>query len=178
MGKKNCTYSVHIIGGHILEVRGDEPLTEKSAFKYENFYAELRNLFQPGTTSTSKQILMNCYMKRQLEYHSCVKSIFYDVEKKGKENNSLVYYLDDNNEYQMFNIIKINQNGTYTCNPQGRYIYKCDLVKNLNWEQVGVFKVGPYSDEEVILRKEQIHGKVLKVLDFFITCPLNILREQ
>ena len=99
-GKCNCSYSIHIIACHILQIRGDEPLTEKSAFKYENFYSELRNLFQPGTISPSKQILQNCYMKRQLEPHNCEKSIFFDIEKDGKENNSLVYYLDDDNEYQ------------------------------------------------------------------------------
>ena len=177
-GERNCSYSVHTFASHILKIRGSEPLTELSAFKFENFYSELRNLFQPGTTSTSKQILRNCYMKRQMENHNCKKSIYYDIEKNGKENNSMVYYMDDNNEYQFLNIKKINSDGTLTCNPQGRYIYKCDLLRELKWEQVGVFKVGPYSNEQVVIPREKIEGKILKVQDFFLTCPKNVLREQ
>lgn len=177
-GKNNCTYSVHTIAGHIFQIRGDEPLTEKSAFKYENFYAELRNLFQPGTISPSKQILKNCYMKRKLEKHVCKRKNFFDVEKNGKENNSLIYYLDEQKKYQFFNIIKMNNNGTVTCNPQGRYPFKSDLLPNLSWEKIGVFKVGPHSDDEIIVPISKIQGKVLRVQEYFLTCPNNVLREQ
>lgn len=177
-GKKNCTYSVHLIASHLLQIRGNQPLTERSAFKFENFYSEMKNLFQPGTTSTTKQIMTNCFMKRKIENHNCVKSIKYDVEKKGKENNSIIYYMDENNVFKFYNIIKVNPDGTFLCNPQGRYNFVSDIAKELDWEKVGVFKVGPYSDEEVIIPKEKIEGKVLRVLDFFITCPNNVLREQ
>ena len=177
-GPKNCTYSIHVFCSHVLQIRGDEPLPEKSAFKFENFYSEIRNLFQPGTISTTKQILSNCYMKRELENHNCKKPIFFDVEKKGKENNSLIYYFDESNQYRFFKIIKVNDNGTVTCNPQGRHLYTNDIVKDLKWEKVGVFKVGPYSNEEIILPLEKIEGKVLKVKNLLITCTNSILREQ
>ena len=177
-GKKNCTYSIHMILSHILEIRGDKPMTDKSAFKYENFYSEIRNLFQPGTISPSKQILSNCYMKRLMENHTCERNFFFDTKKKGKEDNSSVYFIDENNEYQFFNIIKINDNETFTCNPQGKFVYKSDIVKDINWERVGVFKVGPYSEEKVTIPRKKIKGKVLRVSDFLITCPNNVLREQ
>ena len=177
-GKSNCTYSIHLIAAHALKIRGEEPLTCKSAFLYENFYAELRNLFQPGTLSPSKQILQNCYMKRCLDYHVCEKSIFFDVEKNGRENNSLIYYIDDDNTYQFFRIIGKKNDNKFICNPQGRYVYKCDIMKDLDWSKVGVFKVGPYSNEKIVIDRSQIEGKVIKVMDFFITCPNNILREQ
>ena len=177
-GPKNCTYSIHIVANHFLEIRGNKPLTSKSAFKYENFYSEMRTLFQPGTISISKQILKNCYMKRQLENHSCLKSIFYDIEKTGKENNSIVYTINDNNNYQFYNIIeKIDQNH-FLCNPQGKFEYKCELLKDLNWSDVGVFQVGPYSEEEIIINRRNIEGKVIQVDDLFLTCPNNVLREQ
>ena len=177
-GENNCTYSIHVFLCHALQIRGNEPLTEKSAFKFENFYSELRNLFQPGTASPSKQILENCFMKRKLEHHNCVKSIFYDVEKKGKENNSVVYFMDDDKIYHFFNIIKINADGSLVCNPQGRHPFKCDIVKNLNWEKIGVFKSGPFSNEKITIPRNKIEGKVFRVLDFLITCPNNVLREQ
>lgn len=84
-GKKNCTYSVHQMASHSLEIRGDDPMTEKSAFKFENFYAEVRNLFQPGTISPTKQIIQNCFMKRIQEPHNCVKSIFFMLKKKARK---------------------------------------------------------------------------------------------
>ena len=138
----------------------------------------MRNLFQAGTISPSKQVLQNCYMKRQLENHNCVKSIFFDVPKKGKENNSMVYYVDDNSEYKFFRIMKINDNGSLTCNPQGKYVCKFDLVKDFKWDKVGVFKAGPYSNEEIVLPRSKIQGKVLKVKNYLLTCPNNVLREQ
>ena len=177
-GKRNCSYSVHIVSSHILQIKGDQPLTSKSAFKYEIFYSEMRNMFQAGTISPSKQVLQNCYMKRLLDNHNCERSIFFDVQKKGKEDNSLVYYVDDNSEYKFFRIIKINDTGSLTCNPQGRHVCKFDLVKELNWEKIGVFKVGPYTDEEIILPRNKIEGKVLKVGNYLLTCPNNVLREQ
>ena len=177
-GEKNCTYSIHVVASHILKIRGDEPLTEKSAFKFENFYSELRNLYQPGTNSTTKQMLSNCYMKRQLENHNCQKSIFYDIQKQGKENNSLVYYMDENNSYKFFKIIKVNNNGSVTCNPQGKHLYTNELVKDLKWEKVGVFKLGPFCNDEIILPITKIEGKALQVKNLLITCPNNVLREQ
>ena len=76
-GENNCTYSIHIISNHIQQIRGNEPLTSKSAFMFENFYSEMKNLFQPGTISPSKQIIQNCYMKRLLESHNCEKTNFF-----------------------------------------------------------------------------------------------------
>lgn len=163
---------------HVLDIRGDEPLTERSAFKYENFYSEVRNLFQPGTISPSKQILQNCFMKRTLENHTCKKSIFYDIEKNGKENNSLIYYIDENNAYKFFQIIEIIDENNFICHPQGKFLYKNDLLKDINWERVGVFKVGPYSTEKVRIHRKKIQGKVIKVDDFLITCPNNVLQEK
>ena len=177
-GQHNCTYSIHLIGSHMLQIRGDDPLTSRSAFKFENFYSEMRNMYHPGSIATSKQIILNCFMKRQLEKHYCEKSIFYDVEKRGRENNSLVYYMNEEKKYSFFKIIKVNPNGTFTCNPQGKYPFQSEIAKELKWEKVGVFKVGPFSTEEVVIERKQIEGKIIKVNDLFITCPNNVLREQ
>ena len=177
-GPQNCSYSIHVIFSHILKIRGKYPMTQKSAFKYENFYGELRNLFQPGTVAPSKQILKNCYMKRQIDNHSCQKSIKYDVKTKSKENNSFIYQFHEG-EYKFFRIIKKIDEDTFRCNPQGRYKYQNDVVKELNWSKVGVFKVGPFSDEEeIIIKRKHIEGKIIKVDNLFITCPNNVLREQ
>ena len=118
-GKKNCSYSIHIVTSHLLRIRGKNPLTARSAFKYESFYAEMKNLFQPGTSSPLKQILQNTIMKRSLEYHSCSKPIKYDcvkVPNTGLENNSMIYIFNDKNEYEFYNIIQINEDKSFECN--------------------------------------------------------------
>lgn len=117
-------------------------------------------------------------MKRHLENHSCSKTIFFDVEKKGKENNSLIYYVDENKVHKFFKIIRKTDENNFVCNPQGKFKYKNDIVRDINWEKVGVFKVGPYSNEEVNVQRKDIHGKILKVKNFFITCPNNVLQEK
>ena len=81
-GQQNCTYSIHTFVSHLLKIKGNRPLTHKSAFKFESFFSEMRNMFQPGTVSPLKQILQNCYIKRLLEFHYCEKKIFYSTEKK------------------------------------------------------------------------------------------------
>ena len=89
-GQKNCSYSIHLAGSHILAIRGNRPLTFKSAFKFESFYSEMRQLFHPGTNSTLKQILENCYAKRLLEYHSCEKKPFIQHRNnRYREKNSI-----------------------------------------------------------------------------------------
>ena len=176
-GPKNCTYSIHVVIGHILDIRGENPLHHRSAFKFENFYSELRTLFEPGTTSTTKQMLENCYVKRQLEDHSCRRNIFYDVEKKGKECNNLIYLINEEMEHEIYSIVKINDNDTFLCTKQGRFEFVCDLTK-IEWKTVGVYKVGPFSDEQQLIHRKDIRGKVLKVCGYYLTCPNDVLREQ
>ena len=182
-GPINCTYSTHMVGDHMLQIRGDEPLTERSAFIYENFYAEMKNLFCPGTQSPTKQILKNCFMKRQLEDHQCQTKIKYSEmpppEKIniGKENNYSVYVLSENG-HDMYNIVQINNDNTFTCIKQGKFEAKFDELKNLSWSDVGVYKLGPTCDIPVTIQKGQIAGKVIHVDNYLITCPNNVLREK
>lgn len=138
-GKNNCTYSVHIVPSHLLKIRGENPLTERSAFKYENFYSEMKNLFQAGTSSPLKQILQNTAMKRSLEKHYCYKPIKYECVKTpnhGLENNSLVYIFNNEKKYQFFNIININQDETFQCVEQGHFEFNCPLTPEIDWSSV------------------------------------------
>lgn len=89
-GQINCTYSIHVMCSHIMLIKGNSPLTAKSAFKFESFFSEMKNMFQPGTLSPLKQILQNCFVKRILEFHQCEKSIFLSQKKKvDKERNQI-----------------------------------------------------------------------------------------
>ena len=182
-GQINCTYSIHVLPSHLLRIRGNQPLTYKSAFKFESFYSEMRNLFHPGTASPLKQILQNCYMKRMLEYHCCEKSMFLSPEKKtqtnqAKENNSMFYTYNANETITIYKVVKIIDKNLFLCNIQGKFKAQFLLTPEYDWSNVGVFKVGPLSEETFVVNSHSISGKVLKVNGYLITCPNNVLFEQ
>ena len=189
-GKKNCTYSVHVVASHLLLIRGSQPLTFKSAFKFESFFSEMKNLYVPGTMSTPKQILKNTYVKRSLEFHKCEKTIFYDCKKNpepgkpflpGLENNYLIYITNEQNDHEMYQIIEFDQHDPdlVRCIKQGKFEFKNPLTPGINWSQVGIYKLGPTLSEELhVISKKDISGKVLKIDNFLITCPINVLLEN
>ena len=186
-GVQNCTYSTHVVPSHLLQIRGDMPLTHRSAFKFENFFAEMRNLFKPGTVSPMKQIMQNCFMKRILEHHKCEKSTYFCAEKKPKpgvkfnppkENNSLIYVYSENHKLDMYSIKEVIDEDTFSCQIQGKFNANIPLAIEYDWSKVGVFKVGPLSQECKIIKRKDISGKVMIVKNYLITCPLNVLHEQ
>lgn len=182
-GQKNCSYSVHVLGSHLFKIRGNQPLTSRSAFMFESFYSEMKNLFKPGTVAPLKQILKNCLMKRTVEYHTCSKSIHYAAlqtdphKRKTLENNSMIYTYE-NNSYNLFNITKI-ESDTFTCTRQGKFEYKNDLTPNYDWKSIGVFRYGPQCLSEVHeINRKSVCGKVMVVDNMLITCPINVLLEK
>lgn len=183
-GQVNCTYSIHVASCHLLLIKGNQPLTFRSAFKFESFFAEMKHLYHPGTVSSLKQILQNCYVKRMLEYHHCEKNIFYspeknpEKEKQGKENNSLVYTYNENQTISIYSIFEIIDENSFNCYKYGKFQAKFELTPEYDWSDVGVFKIRPKSEESYVVRKNSISGKVLKVQGYFVTCPTNVLLEQ
>ena len=175
-GPKNCTYSVHVVGSHILKIRGNAPLSERPAFMFESYFAEFKNLFRPGTPSPLKQILKNTILKRTVEHHVCEKTVYYGTEGKNSENNHSIYTVE-NGKFRLYNIIEVDGN-IYTCQSQGKFQYTNDLTPNYNWSDVGVFKLGPIGNDLFQIKKEDICGKVLLVNNLLILCPINVLQEK
>lgn len=70
-GPHNGTYNTHVVFSHLLDMREQGPLTQTSAYSFENFYGEIRNSFVPGTISPLKQIMKKVFLKRKLISHSC-----------------------------------------------------------------------------------------------------------
>ena len=175
-GPRNCTYSVHVVSSHLLCMRGSYPLTENSAFKFEAFYAELRNSFVPGTVSVLKQMLQSVLLKRILSKHVCEEKIHYSSKDTALECNSLIYVYE-NNTHVMYKIHTIDNND-FICNRLGNHSIESPNTRMLNWSSVGVYKKGGLSSENIIVKREDVTGKVIKVKNHLITCPVNILREK
>ena len=175
-GQANCSYSIHVLCCHLLQIRQLGPLTETSAFKFESFYGEMRNCFTPGTPSTLKQIFENVLLKRALCPHYCEKSPHITNYDTSMQCNSLVYtYIND--KVNMYKVTDINDK-VLICNPQGKFFSEFPETPELNWSSVGVFTKGARSTESVKVDPKLIAGKVLQVGSFLITCPNNVLKEK
>lgn len=173
---RNCSYNTHVVSCHLDMMRIHGPLTFTSAFVFESFYGEMRHSFTPGTVSPLKQIMEKILLKRTIAPHCCESSIYYSPNDSPLECNSLIYTFNDN-EYQLFKIVSI-EDTSFHCYKVGKYEANFIETPTLNWSKIGVFKAGGISDELVTVEKDDIAGKVIRVLEYFITCPINVLREK
>lgn len=175
-GPVNCTYSVHVVSSHLMQMRAEGPLTETSAFRFEAFYAELRKSFQPGTVSVLKQMMQSILLKRILSHHVCQESIYFSPKDTALESNSIIY-LYVNNVHVIYKILSI-ENEILTCNQIGNHEAEFPHTNMLNWSSVGVYRKGGLSSETVFVNKKDVAGKVIRVGKYLMTCPANVLREK
>ena len=175
-GEKNCTYSIHVLCSHLMQIRFLGPLTETSAFRFENFYGELRNSFQPGTQSVVKQMMQNVMLKRILSKHVCQEKIYLRAKDTALESNCLIY-IYENSKHMVFKIKSID-NDHLTCNQLGNHDLTMPYTNMLNWSAVGVYRKGGLASTDVIINRKNVCGKVIVVDKYLITCPNNILREK
>ena len=175
-GPQNCTYSIHIVSSHLLVMRSMGPLTENSAFRFESFYAELRKSFQPGTISGVKQMFQSVILKRLLSKHVCRETIFLKAKDSALESNSLIYVFQE--KTHVIYKIKSIEGDILLCNQLGNHAVELQTSNVLNWSTVGVYRKGGLSSEDVHVDRQSVAGKVLKVEQYLITCPNNILREK
>ena len=173
---RNCTYNTHVVSSHLPMIRHHGPLTLTSAFGFESFYGELRHSFVPGTISPLKQIFEKIMLKRSLSHHCCEASIFYSTKETAHESNCVIYTYE-NNEYSIFKIMSIDKN-SFQCLKVGKYETTFTETPTLDWSKIGVFKAGGISDEIVTIPKNAVAGKVIRVMDLFVTCPINVLLEK
>ena len=175
-GEINCSYSVHVVCCHLLDMRGEDPLTETSAFSFESFYGEVRNCFTPGSVSPLKQILQNIYMKRILSNHLCYNPVTVTAYDTPLESNSMVYTYSSAT-YNFYKVIDI-QGDELTCYKQGKYKSETAELSTVDWSLVGVFLKGGILKEETKINLKNVKGKVINVQEYLITVPNNVLREK
>ena len=175
-GITNCTYNLHVLCCHLLEIRTHGPLTETSAFKFESFYGEVRRSFVPGTGSPLKQILKKITLKRNISKHFCKSNISITNYNTPMEWNNLIYCYK-NNQYLIYQVKDI-ENEMFSCNKIGQYPVQLEEIPHINWSKVGVFKKGGVCSEITEISSSEIGGKVFHVGKYLITCPINVLNEK
>lgn len=177
MGMENCSYSLHVVFSHIMEIRANEPLPNTSAFGFESFYGEMRHSFVPGTISPLKQIFTKILLKRSLSKHICETPIFFANYNTALENNTMIYCFEKK-EHRFYIINEIIDDDHFLCKEIGKYPHVFPEVPHLNWSKVGVYEKGGIGPEQVIIEKKNVSGKLLEVQNLLITCPNLILREK
>ena len=177
-GSGNCTYNTHIVGSHFIEMRRHGPLTLSSAFGFENFYGELRNSFAPGTISPIKQIFEQVLIKREIGPHSCAPSITYTNYTTPLECNNLIYTFYQNT-YHFYKIVEIEDGEEdVSCIEIEKENAHFEETPNLDWDKVGVFIKSGEKEEIVKIKKKNIEGKLIEVMKYIMTCPINVLEEK
>lgn len=159
-------------------MRAHGPLTQTSAFCFENFYGEMRNSFVPGTKSTLKQIMQKVMLKRAIGTHECTPSVYISNHNTALECNNLIYtfthrmynlykVVDVQKDTDILNCVKINTSEAFF-----------EETPNLNWDLVGVFKEQSIDSTLKNIDQKYVAGKVIQVNELLITCPLNVLDEK
>ena len=155
--------------------KDNKSLTETSCFGFEHFYSSMRRSYVPGTSSPLKQILSKTFLHTLVSQHHCSTPLFFSPKDTCLQCNSLIYQFT-NQEYNLYLINSIEDEVLY-CSPLGKRKHQFPLC-HLNWGQIGVFKTGAISDDIVPIMKNDVHGKVLRVSNLLITCPINVLIEK
>ena len=175
-GVKNCPYTIHVVGSHLIEMRFHGPLTKTSAFPFESFYGEMRNSFVPGTPSTLKQIFTNIFVKRVLSDHKCQNDMYISAKNTPMERNNLIYTFEQNT-YTMY-VVNSIQDDYLTCQVQDKKPCSFPETPTLNWSIIGVFEKKDVLPGEIVIHRSHVKGKVLIVNQYLLTCPLNVLQEK
>lgn len=177
-GPLNCTYNTHVVLAHLIEIRAHGPLTETSSFIFESFYGEMKTCFVPDTISPLKQIFQKIMLKRNLSKHCCEIPIYYSDHETSLENDTLIYVWA-HNDHNIYHIKELLNQEELLCNKITKEKVVFEEANTLEWHKVGVYKKGEIlTEQDIIIRKEDVSGKVIEVLDLYMTCSNNILREK
>lgn len=120
--------------------------------------------------------MKNILLKRSITNHVCSNSMFLSNYDTPLESNNLVYCYKQK-EYSIYQISEINED-ILTCNKVGQYPALFQEMPEIPWAKIGVFRRGGLSDIPININTSEVHGKVLHVDKYLLTCPKNILNEK
>lgn len=169
-GEFNCTYNLHQIL-HLDHIRKLGPLPLTSAFPSESCFARLRRSFAGGTPNPVKQILTGMYHRYMLG-HACRKRVLIANHVTKSVDDSL-FYTFINGKYRFYKAVSTGGRDV-TCN-QIVTVYE---DKELNMQEVGVFRKYCLGDDEVSIPWKQVAGKAILVGNYVIAISNDTLRES
>lgn len=171
-GVENCVYNVHMFS-HVMKVRELGPVTDTSAFRFEDHYAFLRKSYRAGTNSIGTQAIRNSYLALR-EGHLCKKTM--------KISNRVTSKVDDRYIFtacrtiiRVISVTEEDVNGVIIPYESGYF-----PLTSLNFNSVLVFKLKKDSaakKSRITVKKANIIGKCIIANDVASVMTENILCE-
>ena len=123
-------------------------------------------------------MLQNVILQRTLGPHNCTLSLYFSDKCTTMEDNTKIYCFNEN-KYVLYQIMSI-ENDLLICQQISTKNTTFDQTRHLQWEKVGVFEKSESQNvlHNIAINKNDVHGKVIQVYNYLITCPANVLREK
>ena len=174
----NCTYNTHIMT-HVLEVRALGPITETSAYPYEDTYGMLKKGFKEGTCSSGKQAMENSLLVAK-GGHACKKSLTF----RGKEGDtqkrcdSILY----TRQGQLFRCMALSPSRELMCKKirveDGLFLHEALNFNDVLCYQVNPEKLEEDSDTMWIVSPNDVVGKGILSENIISVVLQQVLLEQ
>ena len=181
LGIKNMVYNTHVLT-HLEMVRILFDIAIYNGYRFETYYSQMVRSYHYTAGSKGKSIFQKLNLKTFVAHQCKIEMQFSDVESD-KIDDTLIYIED-----KFFKILAI-ENEFLIC-------YEIETIPHIDydrndferhWAKVGVWKFSlalqaPYlftlkQDHQHVIRKDQVEGKAICVLNYIMKIPKKILLE-
>ncbi len=164
-GRNACTFNWHAFY-HMPEIRKCGRSTMLSTEPYESAYGEVQAAYKSGTRNIGLQIVTNMLIKRM--NHQAGKSCHNRLNLQPRTKD--VRYDDSivmDEKYHYYRVAKVEGDLMAALRIEtAEWISPID--ENLPMSLAGVFKYVSTGDREVLLRRQDVHGKAIITADNII----------
>ena len=163
-GKGACSYNIHLVGSHLLEIRKMRSMTETSAFPFESEYGSLIKRIVPGTRHVGKQALVNTFLAVSRDHHSCQHKLKFNLNRKKVlaqdyliyDQSTLDFYaLVSQTSDHLYKAVKVKK----SCYRPFNHFPEEHVYDVMDWELLAVYKYEGEEEDEVTVNTNDIKCK-------------------
>ena len=188
--RKDMTYNLHVMS-HLSKIRQAGPLTAHSAFQFERSYGAIKMYTRLGKRSKGKRAMEKVLMRATMD-HRCTRRARLQTHPATRSDDTMVYTQEVSNRdgllhrHRFFVLCSLDVGGA--SGDQGRQHSAQELEvsdytvsvlggrRDLRMNDVGCYKYeGP--GQCAYVNHDDIRGKAIRVGEFIITVPMNVLLE-
>jgi hypothetical protein len=157
------------------------PLTQASAFPYESHFGKIRAAIVVGTPNTVKQILTTIYTAYKAGNHRCENKMEISVHRTSRTSDREFYLWTEADGYHFYQVVEQPRDPDIVI--AKRIMTETSVLSPfVQWDLVGVHQIrqdqtDPDPSGRHTIRKSQIDGKAVIVLDQILCVPRNVLLE-
>ena len=163
-GKGVCSYNIHLMGSHLLEIRMMGSMTKTSAFPFESFYGYLIKKTATGARHIGKQALVNSFLAVNWDHHSCQHKLKFNLKRnKAIAQDYLIY---DRSTLDFYALVSQTEGNLYRAVKVKKSLYRPfsqfpqeHVLDVLDWELLAVYKYDGEEEDEVTINTSDIDCK-------------------